>query len=260
MAESDGLTPRDAAAQVAGLVADACGDRGRHELATSVRALLEQLDRPTRVVVTGEFKQGKSSLLNVLCGHQVCPVDDDVATAVPTIVHYGDEPKAAAIFASESVVTIDGSVRQPLAFEDLPAWIREDGTEVATAGLAAIEATVPSTLLRSGLSLVDMPGTGGMATPRAAMALSAILPTCDAAIVVSDAGQPLTITEAERIDALRARVDDVFVAKTKIDIHPSWTRVVATDEALLRSYGVPVAGVSADSRIERGEPPTDSSP
>ena len=185
-----GLTPRDAAAQVAGLVADACVDRGRDELAATVRALLAQLDRPARVVITGEFKQGKSSLLNVLCGHQVCPVDDDVATAVPTIVQYGDEPHAAALFATESVGAIDGSLRQRLAFEDLPAWIREDGTEVATAGLAAIEAAVPSTLLRSGLSLVDMPGTGGMATPQAAMALSAVLPTCDAAIVVSDGDSP----------------------------------------------------------------------
>ncbi len=85
---------------------------------------------------------------------------------------------------------------------------------------------MPSTLLRSGLSLVDMPGTGGMATPQAAMALSAVLPTCDAAIVVSDAGQPITASEAEHIDTIRERVDDVLLAKTKIDIHPSWARVV----------------------------------
>src|SRR2546421_10688424 len=43
------------------------------------------------LAVLGEFKQGKSSLVNGLLGEQVAPVDDDLATALPTIFRYGEE-------------------------------------------------------------------------------------------------------------------------------------------------------------------------
>ena len=39
-------------------------------------------------MVVGEFKQGKSSLVNAMLNAPVCPVDDDVATSVPTLVRY----------------------------------------------------------------------------------------------------------------------------------------------------------------------------
>ena len=42
------------------------------------------LDDRVRVLVVGEFKQGKSMLVNGLVGAPVCPTFDDVATAVPT--------------------------------------------------------------------------------------------------------------------------------------------------------------------------------
>ncbi len=243
MAESDGLTHRDAAAQIGELVADLCDERRRADLASAVRALLDQLASPARVIVTGEFKQGKSSLVNALCGQPVCPVDDDVATAIPTIVRYEPESTAAAIFTSE---TADLTERKPLEFEDLPAWIREDGQQVTVAGLTAVDVALPSTLLRSGLTLIDMPGTGGMATPQAAMALAAVLPTCDAAVVVSDAGQPVTASEAEHVETIRNRLDAVLVTKTKIDIHRTWEVVVALDDQTFRALDVPVIGISAE--------------
>ena len=43
-------------------------------------------DPDVRVLIVGEFKQGKSQLLNALVNAPVCPVDDDIATAVPTVV------------------------------------------------------------------------------------------------------------------------------------------------------------------------------
>ena len=41
------------------------------------------------VAVLGEFKQGKSSLVNGLLGETILTVDDDLATAVPAIVRFG---------------------------------------------------------------------------------------------------------------------------------------------------------------------------
>ncbi|MGH3821508.1 MAG: dynamin family protein, partial [Pseudonocardiaceae bacterium] len=44
------------------------------------------LDERVRVLVVGEFKQGKSLLVNGLVRAPVCPVHDDMATSVPTVV------------------------------------------------------------------------------------------------------------------------------------------------------------------------------
>jgi len=77
------------------------------------RALALELDRPdlvarlddarvrfaaqlAPVAVVGEFKQGKSTLVNALLRTQVCPVDADEATAVPTLVRHGKTPEALA--------------------------------------------------------------------------------------------------------------------------------------------------------------------
>ena len=172
------------------------------------------------------------------------------ATAVPTLVRYGAEPST-----NTNPRERDGATARRGGHSRSKSSRRgsaRTGNRSPPAGLTAIEVAVPSTLLRAGLSLVDMPGTGGMATPQAAMALSAILPTCDAAIVVSDAGQPITASEAEHIDTIRERVDDVLLAKTKIDIHPSWARVVTSDETIMRSHGASTVGVSPALALRAG--------
>ena len=45
-----------------------------------------------RVLVVGEFKQGKSLLVNALVGAPVCPVHDDIATSVATVVTHAPSP------------------------------------------------------------------------------------------------------------------------------------------------------------------------
>ena len=59
---------------------------------TQSRARLESPD--IRVAVVGEFKQGKSKLINALVNAPVCPIDDDVATSVSTAVTYGERAAA----------------------------------------------------------------------------------------------------------------------------------------------------------------------
>ena len=68
----------------------------RPDLAQRATAAAARLKRPNTVVcVVGEFKQGKSSLVNGLLGRTICPVDDDLATSAITLVRYGDEAGAS---------------------------------------------------------------------------------------------------------------------------------------------------------------------
>ena len=59
----------------------------RGDLASRLRGTRARLDEPeVTVVVAGEFKQGKSTLVNALLNTDLCPVHDDVSTVVPTVV------------------------------------------------------------------------------------------------------------------------------------------------------------------------------
>ena len=63
----------------------------RPDLVGRATAAAARLQRPATIVcVVGEFKQGKSSLVNGLLGQHVCPVDDDLATSAITLVRYGE--------------------------------------------------------------------------------------------------------------------------------------------------------------------------
>src|SRR5437868_9581733 len=131
----------------------------RPDLAERLRSLTDRLLDPTvRVLVVGEFKQGKSSLVNAIVGQQVCPVDDDVATAVPTAVRFAAQPVAMAVVRQDD----DELCRQPIAVATLPAWVTETGVEVANHDVEVVEVGVASDVLRHGLVLVDLPGVGGI--------------------------------------------------------------------------------------------------
>ena len=64
---------------------------GRPDLGKRLLRARERLADPSiRVLVVGEFKQGKSQLVNALVNGPVCPVDDDIATSLPTVVKYSE--------------------------------------------------------------------------------------------------------------------------------------------------------------------------
>ena len=77
-------TPLDAAKSLVALARKAIDVFGRRDLDDRlVRAEHNLSDRSVHVVVVGEFKQGKSSLVNALLNADICPVDDDIANRTP---------------------------------------------------------------------------------------------------------------------------------------------------------------------------------
>src|SRR5262249_33127972 len=117
------------------------------------RARLVAADVP--VAVVGEFKQGKSTLVNALLRTEVCPVDADIVTGVPAIVRYG---VPAAVVAHMAADVTPSEVTVP--FERLRDYVSErsaNGTPPRT-----VEVRLDRRLLRSGLTFIDTPGVGGL--------------------------------------------------------------------------------------------------
>src|SRR5262249_25344481 len=151
-----------------------------------------RMTRPATVVcVVGEFKQGKSSLVNAALGLDACPVDDDLATSVLTLVRHGPE-------LTVEVRRRDGAeaVVERVEPRELRALVTEDGNRGNEKGLERVDVLAPAPLLEDGLVLVDTPGMGGLGAGQAATTL-AFLPFADGLVLVSDASAELSAPEAE---------------------------------------------------------------
>ncbi len=83
-------------------------------------------DNTTNVVVVGEFKQGKSSLVNALVNAAVCAVDDDIATAIPAYLTYGD-PASASVLLVDPDNLDAGPERQSIEINEVPLYATDAG-------------------------------------------------------------------------------------------------------------------------------------
>ena len=67
----------------------------RDDLADRVAAASSRLDTTAATtLVAGEFKQGKSTLVNALLNAEICPTDDDLSTATPTVIGHAADCSA----------------------------------------------------------------------------------------------------------------------------------------------------------------------
>lgn len=231
------------ARRVVELCLQACQAYGRGDLAARVERSRASLADPTiHMVVAGEFKRGKSSLVNALLGATACPVDDDVATAVPTYVRHGAQPHASLLFEG------DPPRRQEIAMDDVRAHVLEAGRRPPADGderVIGVEVGLPRQLLAGGLVVVDTPGVGGLGSAHAAASLAAIS-QADAVLFVTDASQELTRTEVDFLHQAQRLCATMVCVMTKTDFYPAWRRIKELNEGHLP--GVPVLAVSSSLR------------
>lgn len=213
------------------------------------------LDDRIRVLVVGEFKQGKSMLVNALVSAPVCPVYDDVATTVPTVVQYAEEPTLSVV---RYVDGPDGSpaeqraVRTDVPVAELSEAVARHVAESFNPGnrerLHHVEVGVPRHLLHAGLEVVDTPGVGGLNSVHGAATMAA-LPTADAVLLVSDASQEYTAPELEFLRQAVRLCPNVACVLTKTDLYPQWRRIAELDRAHLRTAGIDATLVGVSSAV-----------
>ena len=238
------------------LVATRAADR--QDLTDRLSATQNRLaDSDVRVLVVGEFKQGKSMLINAILGAAVCPIDDDLATAVPTVIRHGPETTAALVFGDSRTINNEEERTRPSAPErrrsvpvsELTAYITEAGNPENERRLSHAEVTVPRKLLQGGMVLVDTPGVGGINSAHATATLSALV-AADAMLLVSDAAQEYSEPEIEFLNQARRLCPNVACVLTKIDLYPDWRHIAELDRAHLETAGIsaPLLCVSSSLR------------
>lgn len=211
-------------------------------------------DRAVRVILVGEVKQGKSALVNSLVGASVCPVDDVYATSVPTIVSYGSEPAATVI----TEPTPGKFARQTVPPQSLRARVTDEHDTGALRPVRA-EVQLPSPGLAQGLVLIDTPGVGGAGIGNAASTL-ALLPTADAALMLSDATQELTKPELDFAQQAASMCPRLTAVLSKTDLQLEWREIREANAGHLLRAGVDAEILPTSSLLhELGRHEQDSS-
>lgn len=216
---------------------------GRDDLAERLSTTRRRLAEPgVRVLVIGEFKQGKSTLVNEVLGKAVCPVDDDVATAVLTHVRYSDTMWGKAFRSGDDS---DSPAVDPIDPDDAAQYVSELGNPSNEKELLRVEFGLPSNALKQGMILIDTPGVGGLESAHGLVTIGA-LAQADAVIFVTDASQELSAPELAFLKHAHELCPTVIHVISKIDLYPEWRKVMELSRGHLENADLkgPVLAVS----------------
>ena len=214
------------------------------------------------VVVLGEFKRGKSTLVNALLGTRLLPMDVLPETATINAIMYEKSPRL-------TVVHRDGSTRQgEVSYDFLKRYsAREEDSEAAQ--VRYIKIGYPCELLKNRVVLVDTPGVSDLNEQRSEVTYQ-FVPKANAVLFVLDANAPLKKTEKEFIDerllplgirniifiinkydAVDEEEEEEFLDNVKKRLHRAFQ--MDAKEAQLREISVyPLSAKQALQGIEKG--------
>ncbi len=245
--QADAFAPQDGASRLSRL-ADLAQAVGSDAIADEAKELAARVSEGRiYVACIGQFKRGKSTLLNALVGQPVVPTGFVPVTAVPTVIRYGNRLRAR-------VRMRDGSWRD-VAIVDLKDYVTEQGNPENNKGVDGAELFVPCTLLSSGMCFVDTPGLGSVFTGNTATT-QAFIPHIDAALVVVGADPPIAGEELALVEMVGRHVGDLILVINKADRTSDPERAAAaqfTRDILEKRLHRPMSEVLQISAAERLE-------
>jgi hypothetical protein len=206
------------------------------------------------VACVGQFKRGKSTVLNALVGDPVLPVGVTPVTSVITVLRYGEARQATVFHAAGG--------GEAIPVQDIALYVAEEHNHENQRGIAVVEVSLPAPILARGLCLVDTPGIGS-AFAGNTEATRAFVPHIDAALVVLGADPPISGDElALVLDVMGQVPASIFVLNKADRLSPSDMRQARefTERLVADRLGrsiAPVLEVSATERLERGVPTRD---
>lgn len=168
------------------------------------------------LAVLGQFKRGKSTLLNALTGEPILPVGVVPLTAAPTFLQYGEVAKISVRYRDNRPADefIGASTAERSTY--LAGFVTEKGNPQNKLGVAEVQVDVPASILSGGVVLIDTPGIGSTYRHNTTATLN-FLQQCDAALFLVSADPPITEAELEFLRQVKDKVPRLFFVLNKID-------------------------------------------
>ena len=166
---------------------------GKNTVLSGIDESLESIGKNTSVLFCGEFKRGKSSLINALLHENLCPTDIGIATAVVTRIMYGTTKKAVRYYG-DMLKAKENLKKEEIAWEDIGKYTVGDILDIDYT--VQMDLYYPSEFLKDGIIIVDTPGIGGL-DPRHGTLTKSALQSADVAVFITDASDPVTQSEVD---------------------------------------------------------------
>jgi hypothetical protein len=202
------------------------------------------------VACLGQFKRGKSTLLNALVGANVLPVGVVPVTAVVTVLRHGS--------ALGARVRVEGEPWRDIEPTTLDEYVSEAKNPENARRVRGVEVFVPSALLSRGLCLVDTPGVGSVFAGNTE-ATRDFVPSIDAALILIGVDPPIAGSEMDLIAEVANGVSTiVFVLgkadrSTEAELTEGKSFAVAVLTKRLGRVPEPLLVVSATERARMGQ-------
>ena len=162
------------------------------------------------LAVLGQFKRGKSSLMNAIIGRELLPVGILPLTSAITVLKFG--PVERLVIRRQNSVF---SEIEPV--NALTDFVTERGNPGNCKRIQTATLEVPLPFLRRGLEFVDTPGIGSTVEANTTTTHE-FLPECDAALFVTAADSPLTNAELDFLRSVREHARKIFFVLNKMDL------------------------------------------
>ena len=184
---------------------------GREKAEQQCGELLVKLAEDRFVLaVIGQFKRGKSSLMNSIIGKELLPTGVLPLTSAITVLKYGPEERLI-------VNRKDSVFPDELPISSLSEYVTETGNPGNQKKVITASIEMPVPFLRNGIEFVDTPGVGSSIIANTETTYS-FLPECDAILFVTSVDTPMTSMELDLLREIREYVDKVFIVVNKIDL------------------------------------------
>lgn len=214
---------------------------------TAAQAIREQLEafrqKELTVVVAGEAKRGKSSLLNALLNEKtpLFPVDVSVCTNVSSVVRYGETETIEAYIEDPKVK--NGCRTEKISRDQIPDYVSELGNPNNYKQVKLLKACIPNPLLQEGVVFVDTPGVGSLNIEHAETTYS-FLPNADVLLFVTDADSGLTESELRFLERGYKYCKNILFPLTKKDLNANYGAILEDNRTKIsRTLHIPAEEV-----------------
>lgn len=172
-----------------------CNKLDLHEQANTLDEVNSRLrNHVFRVGILGEFKRGKSTVINALLGKEVVPADILPCSATLNRIVWDAAPHAQINFKMDE----SGKTPEPknVSVEELSEYITKLTTESEEKASMVEDSIVyyPCRFCQNGVEIIDTPGLND--DERMDKVSESVIPTLDAIIMVVVPGSPFGISEA----------------------------------------------------------------
>ncbi|MCE1188242.1 MAG: dynamin family protein [Ignavibacteria bacterium] len=182
---------------------------GAPDLTKPVSGLLNSNDKTIYVAVLGQFKSGKSSLVNSIIGENLLPVGVVPVTAIVTRLRFGVQPKLIIQYldGKETSATID----------ELPQYVTEKLNPENVKQVAQAIVEHPALEPFKNISMVDTPGLGSLYRHNSETTQQ-WLPFTGVAIISVSAERPLSEEDINLVKGIAQYCPEITLVITKTDL------------------------------------------